>query len=113
MIELLQFLVERCGFLWRDGRYRIIASSARGDDAVIVVTSEIVRLRFVCTRSAITIEAEAAQSTMSPGRYELPALVRILGLGSDLAKPDAGRLLEVALDEIERFFGDTLSPVAG
>jgi hypothetical protein len=112
MIELLQFLVERCAFLWSDGRYRLVASNTAGGDAVIIVSSDIVRLRFVCTNAGITIEAEAAQAAVASGRYKLPVLVRMLGFGAKLPKSDAADLLAVALEEIEHFFGDSLSPVA-
>jgi hypothetical protein len=109
--EIVRLLADFCGFLWVAGRYRIVESrvDSRGHDALVVVASGAVRLRFMWRRGRLFLELEAAGTGRAAGRYSIDQ-VRTLMTGefheSSALCAASVCFLRAWLAEIELFFTD-------
>lgn len=107
---ILAFIAAHMGFLWEGARYRIIGSelaTSNGGDALLLVESEKLRLRFVRDRGQLFLDF---QPSFSPpdGEWFSVDLVRRLETGrrEETAELDAGyaSFVQENLPEIEHQF---------
>lgn len=111
MVELLSYLIEYCGFIFVSGRFRFVdsmASSAHGN-AMIVLESPTLRLRFTRDRGKLFLDVQPVYGPRSPW-FPLGLLRRALtgeSGGAEVLNPEWAAFLQRSLDELERQFGDT------
>jgi hypothetical protein len=106
VLELLRFLVTRFGYLFEPGRYRFVDSTSGrsfGGDAMVLLESETLRLRFTRDRSQLLLEFQPIQGRKN--EWFSPGLLRGLLLGdrggSEVLSDEWASYLESALDELE------------
>jgi hypothetical protein len=106
VLELLRFLITRFGYLFEPDRYRFVDSNSDrsfGDDAVVLLESEILRLRFSRDRSQLLLEFQPIQGRKD--EWFSPGLLRGLLTGerggSEVLSDEWASYLEPALDELE------------
>jgi hypothetical protein len=109
MAAILEFLLKHCPFLWEHDRYRFVHSEVAesfGGDALLILESESLRLRFTRDRGQLLLTLQATE----PGAewFSVDLIWRMLA-GE---KPESAELneeyaafLAENLDEIERRFG--------
>lgn len=110
-MRLIQaFLAAHMGFLWHGARFRIVGSqvtTSNGGDALLLVESDRVRLRFLCDRRQLMLELQPSHAAPSEAWYSID-LVRRLFLGrreaSALLDESYAAFLEKHLDEVEDRF---------
>ncbi len=108
---ILAFIAAHMGFLWDGARYRITGSevtTSNGGDALLLVESEELRLRFVRDRGQLFLDLQP--SFLSPdGEWFSVDLVRRLKTGQreETAELDQGyaSFVQEHLVEIEQQFG--------
>lgn len=113
MTEILLFIATHMGYLWRDARFRIAGSEVAtsfGGDALLLVESQELRLRFVRDRAQLFLDIQPASLGASDDWYSID-LVRRLFLGqpedSAVLDPSYAEFLGESLDEVEaRFAGE-------
>ena len=82
MTQILSFLAAFMGYLWDGARFRITGSqvsTSNGGDAVLVVESAVLRLRFVQDRSQLFLDLQSSSGW--PKDWFSVDLVRRLYLG--------------------------------
>lgn len=83
MTQILLFIANYMGFLWADGRFRIVGSDVAtsfGSDALLIVESEQLRLRFVSDRAQLFLDLQPPNPERPNDWYSID-LVRRLFLG--------------------------------
>lgn len=112
MTLILAFIAAHMGFLWDGARYRITASevaTSNGGDALLLVESEKLRLRFVRDRGQLFLDLQPFFSSPD-GEWFSIDLVRRLKTGrpEETAELDEGYAAFVRehLQEIEHQFSE-------
>jgi hypothetical protein len=112
MTKILAFIVSYMGFLWTGARFKIVGSevsTSNGGDALLLVESRHLRLRFVCDRTQLLLDFQPT-GTSAPNEWFSVDLIRrmLLGTRETSAVLDASyaAFLWEHLDEIERRFSD-------
>jgi hypothetical protein len=116
MTRILAFIASYCGFLWIDAKFRIVGSeisSSGGSDALLLVESDALRLRFISDRRQLLLDMQPAQ-TSEPNEWFSVDLIRRLILG----RPEKSAILDESyavfvqehLGEIEERFADEQWP---
>jgi len=109
--EILQVLVRWFAFLWKDGRYRItdsLVSTSFGGDAYLVISSDVLRLRFVRDRGQIFLDFQESWATKKAEWYSVDLVQRLMtGERQNTAEVNAETVLFVRdrLADIESRFG--------
>jgi hypothetical protein len=112
MTRILAFIANYMGFLWAGARFKIVGSevaTSNGGDALLLVESRDLRLRFVCDRTQLLLDLQPTR-TQTPSEWFSIDLIRrvLLGKREDSALLDESYavFLKEQLDEIERRFSD-------
>jgi hypothetical protein len=107
---ILEFIAAHMGFLWAGARYRITGSevsTSNGGDALLLVESEELRLRFVRDRGQLFLDFQPSSSSAN-GEWFSIDLVRRLKTGQreETAELDEGyaSFVHEHLQEIEHQF---------
>ncbi|MBB5788753.1 hypothetical protein [Jiangella mangrovi] len=110
MTLILAFIAAHMDFLWREARYRIVGSevsTSNGGDALLLVESALLRLRFVSDRQQLLLDFQPAATGSATEWYTID-LVRRLFLKqretSSLLDESYAEFLRVHLAEIEERF---------
>jgi hypothetical protein len=108
---ILAFIAAHLGFLWDGARYRITGSevsTSNGGDALLLVESDELRLRFVRDRGQLFLDFQPSFSSPDREWFSID-LVRRLQTGhrEESAELDGGyaSFLQEHLQEIEHQFG--------
>lgn len=111
MTELLLYLANRCAFLFQPGAFRIVdsqVSESFGGDAMVVLESSTLRLRFTRDRGQLLLEFQPVEGTRA--EWFSPGLLRgwLEGNrgGSEVLDDDWAAFLARALPEFESRLGD-------
>jgi hypothetical protein len=83
MTTILAFVAAHMGFLWSDARFRIVGSevsTSNGGDALLVVESEHLRLRFACDRRQLLLDFQPVAVAEARDWFSVD-LIRRLFLG--------------------------------
>lgn len=110
MTQILAFIASSMGFLWRGGRFCIVGSEVtehNGGDALLLVESRRLRLRFVCDRRQLWLDLQPT-ATAQPEEWWSIDLVRRLLTGrretSALLDESYAAFLAEHLDDVEARF---------
>lgn len=110
MTFILAFIAAHMGFLWDQARFRITGSdvtTVNGGNALLVVESDVLRLRFARDRGQLLLEFQPASVGVSSEWFSVD-LVRRLFLGqketSGLLDEGYAAFIEQHLDAIEERF---------
>lgn len=113
MTQILLFIATYMGYLWRDARFRIAGSEVAtsfGGDALLLVESDQLRLRFVSDRAQLFLDLQPASLDASDEWYSIDLVRRLfLGHREDSAEldPSYAGFLDENLDQVEaRFAGE-------
>jgi hypothetical protein len=100
------------GFLWSGAKFKIVGSevsTSNGGDALLLVESDRLRLRFACDRTQLLLDIQP-RGTSSPNEWFSIDLVRRLLLGtrevSAVLDESYAAFIRDHLEEIERRFSD-------
>jgi hypothetical protein len=117
MTQILLFIATHMGYLWTDARFRITGSDVAtsfGGDALLLVESERLRLRFVSDRAQLLLDLQPADLDGDRDWYSID-LVRRLFLGhreeSAVLDPSYAEFMREHLDAIEALFSEDRWPV--
>ena len=112
MTRILAFIASHMGFLWIGARFKIVGSevsTSNGGDALLLVESNRLRLRFVCDRTQLLLDLQPSR-TSAPNEWFSVDLIRRLFLGapelSAILDESYAEFLHEHLDEIEQKFSD-------
>jgi hypothetical protein len=110
MTRILGFIVDYMGFLWSGARFKIIGSeiaNSNGGDALLLVESDRLRMRFVSDRTQLFLEFQPI-GTPVPNEWFSIDLIRRMILGtretSALLDESYAEFFHQHLDEIEERF---------
>lgn len=110
MTLILAFIAAHLGFLWDGARYRITGSemaTSNGGDALLLVESDKLRLRFICDRGQLFLDFQPSFSSPD-GEWFSIDLVRRLKTGQreETAELDEryAAFVQAHLQEIEHQF---------
>jgi hypothetical protein len=112
MTQILAFIVAHMEFLWVGARFRITGSevtTVNGGNALLLVESDVIRLRFVRDRDQLFLDFQPIHAASSSEWFSVDLIRRLL-----LGQPEVSGLLDEGyaefvrdrLDEIEDRFGD-------
>ncbi|MFC9689140.1 hypothetical protein ACFTSF_11410 [Kribbella sp. NPDC056951] len=107
MTLILAFIATHMGFLWDQARFRIAGSEVttyNGGDALLLVESDVVRLRFVRDRGQLLLDFQPATGGIS--EWFSVDLIRRLMLG----QPESSGLLD---EGYAAFIGQHLDAIEG
>src|ERR1700722_9258077 len=117
MTRILAFIVNYMGFLWSGARFRIVGSevsTSNGGDALLLVESSQLRLRFVSDRTQLLLDFQPSE-TVNPNEWFSIDLIRRIILGnrefSALLDESYVEFLQRNLDEIENRFSNENWPI--
>jgi hypothetical protein len=116
MQRILDFIVQHMGFLWRDGRFRIVASevtTVNAGDAWLEVESDVLRMRFVSDRGQLFFDLQPSSEDRSADWFSIDLVRRLF-----LQRPEPSGVLDAGyavflsshLNEIEVRFGSARWP---
>jgi hypothetical protein len=110
MTGILSFIVNYMGFLWAEARFKITGSElaiSNGGDALLVVESDRLRLRFVSDRRQLVLDFQPA-ATSTPNEWFSIDLIRRMMTGaresSSILDESYAEFIEHHLAEIEERF---------
>ena len=113
MTQILLFIATYMGYLWKNSRFRVAGSEVAtsfGGDALLLVESEQVRLRFVSDRAQLFLDLQPASADGNDEWYSIDLVRRLLlghREGSAVLDSSYADFLNQHLDEIEaRFVGE-------
>lgn len=112
MKEILEAIVRWFGFLWDDGRYRIvdsIVSKSFGGDAYLVVSSDALRIRFVRDRGQVFVDFQEPWASDKAEWYSIDLVRRLItGEKSRSAELDEGfaAFMRESLADVEARFSN-------
>jgi hypothetical protein len=110
MTRILEFIARHMGYLWVGARYQIVGSqlgTTFGTDAVLLVESDGLRLRFVSDRDQLFLDLQPVGSGDPRHWYSIDLLRRLLQgqhETSALLDRSYAEFLRENLDEIEARF---------
>ena len=117
MTRILAFIVNYMGFLWSGARFRIVGSevsTSNGGDALLLVESSQLRLRFVSDRTQLLLDFQPSE-TVNPNEWFSIDLIRRMILGnrefSAVLDESYVEFLQRNLDEIENRFSNENWPI--
>ena len=110
MVVILRFLAEHCGFLFGPGRFRFVDSLAESafGDAMVVLESGTLRLRFTHDRGQLLLEFQP----IGGKRTDWFSLGLLRGVllgdrgGSEVLDPAWASFLADSLDDLDRTLAD-------
>ena len=108
---ILAFIAAHMGYLWDGARYRITGSevsTSNGGDALLMVESEELRLRFVRDRGQLFLDFQPSFSSPDGAWFSIDLVRRLwTGQRDETAELDGGyaSFLRDYLQEIEHQFG--------
>lgn len=109
MTELLRFLVEHLGFLWEGGRYRIVDSITDGFNAMVVVESSVLRLRFTRDKAQLFLDLQPVTSRSAREEFSVDLVKRLMtgetALLSGVLDEEYAAYVGRCLPDIEALFG--------
>jgi hypothetical protein len=110
MTRILAFIVNFMAFLWVEGKYKIIGSevsTSNGGDALLLVESTRLRMRFVSDRTQLLLDLQPADTSV-PNEWFSIDLIRRMFLGarevSAVLDQSYAAFLQKYLNEIEEKF---------
>jgi hypothetical protein len=110
MTRILTFIANFMGFLWVEGKYKIVGSevsTSNGGDALLLVESTRLRMRFVSDRTQLLLDLQSADTPL-PGEWFSIDRIRRMFLGarevSAVLDQSYAAFIEKYLDEIEEMF---------
>jgi hypothetical protein len=74
MLQILEFIVRACGFLFVDNRYKFVdsaASSSFGGNACVVLQSTALKVRFVRDRGQLFLDFQAPSDRSASSWYSI------------------------------------------
>jgi hypothetical protein len=111
VVQILRYLADKCAFLFRPGWFRFVDSrvdASFGGDAMVVLESSSLRLRFTYDRGQLLMEFQPIEGRraewFSPGLLR-GALFGDRG-GSEVLDDDWAVFLSHAIDELEQRLSD-------
>lgn len=110
MSAILRFLADNCGFLFRSDRFRFVGSRAESapGDALVVLESNLVRLRMTNDREQLFLDFQPVRGKKSDW-YSLGLLRGVLKGdrgGSEALDATWAEFLSDSLDDLEQALGD-------
>lgn len=105
MTQILSFIAAYMGYLWQGARFTIVGSevtTSNGGDALLLVASDRVRLRFVRDRTQLMLDLQPTD-VPKPDEWYSVDLVRRLCRGE---RETSGLLDESYADFLEENLGD-------
>jgi hypothetical protein len=106
MTRILAFVASFMGFLWSGARFRITGSevsTSNGGDALLLVESSGLRLRFTCDRTQLFLDLQSVAASGPREWYSIDLVRRLL-----LGQPEPSSLLD---ESFARFLGENLAEV--
>ena len=110
MSSILQFLLNFCTFLYETGRFRFVDSAVGpglSGDAMLVLESRILRLRFIRDRGQLFLDMHGLLSKRGDDWYSVDVVQRMLtgkqAISAELGEQYAS-FLNAHLDDIEALF---------
>lgn len=110
MTRILTFIVNYMGFLWSGARFKIIGSevsTSNGGDALLLVESNRLRMRFVSDRTQLLLDVQPARTSV-PNEWFSIDLIRRMILGapelSAVLDESYAAFIKQYLNEIEERF---------
>jgi len=110
MTLILAFIATHPGFLWDEARFRITGSEVttfNGGDALLVVESEVLRLRFVSDRGQLLLDFQPVSGGATSEWFSVDLIRRLMsGQPETSAVLDEGyaAFIRQNLDTIEGLF---------
>jgi hypothetical protein len=110
MTKILEFIASYMGYLWKGARFQIVGSrvdTSFGTNAVLLVESERLRLRFVSDRDQLFLDLQPADTASRKEWFSIDIVRRMLrGQRETSAVLDSSyaEFLRDNLDEIEARF---------
>ena len=81
MTQILSFIAAYMGYLWTGARFRIVGSevtTSNGGDALLLVESASLRLRFVCDRTQLMLDFQPTDGAKPDEWYSVDLIRRLL-----------------------------------
>lgn len=110
MTRILAFIVDYMGFLWSGARFKIVGSevsTSNGGDALLLVESDLLRMRFVSDRTQLLLDLQPVGTSASKEWFSID-LVRRMFLGarevSAVLDDSYAAFIQQYLGEIEESF---------
>lgn len=106
MALILTFIAAHMGFLWDQARFRITGSdvtNVNGGDALLLVESDVLRLRFVRDRGQLVLDFQPVAGDAASEWFSVDLIRRLL-----LGKPETSGLLD---ESYAAFIGQHLDAI--
>jgi hypothetical protein len=110
MTRILAFMADFMAFLWAEGRYKIVGSevsTSNGGDALLLVESTRLRMRFVSDRTQLLLDLQPVDTSV-PSEWFSIDLIRRMFLGarevSAVLDQSYAAFMQKYLDQIEERF---------
>lgn len=110
MTRILSFIATYMGFLWAGARFKIVGSevsTSNGGDALLLVESDLLRMRFTCDRTQLLLDLQPADTSSRHEWFSIDLIRRLfLGAREESAVLDEGyaEFIRDHLADIEQAF---------